>query len=463
MPRTAFRLEKDSLGTHRVPARAYYGIQTQRALENFPISGQRVRPSLIEAYGRLKAAAALANADLKTVPMRLARPIVRAAQEVADHRWDAEFPVDTYQAGAGVSFHMNVNEVIANRAGELLGDPLGSYRRIHPNDHVNYGQSTNDTYPSALRMAAVLELDPLLVALTATVRAFRRKGRAFERILKAGRTHLQDAAPIRLGQEFDAYGVALEQCHGELRRARDGLLELGLGGSAVGTGLNTHRQFRTRALAHLRNSTGHRWQPAPDLRAAMQSQHAIAVASAALRNLALELIRISNDLRLLASGPMTGLHEIELPSLQPGSSIMPGKINPVMPEMLAMVAFQVVGNDLAVALAVQAGQLELNVMMPAMAHGLLQSAGILAHALQVFTERCVNGIEANPERCRHYAAATLAQATALNPFIGYARAAELVKESLATGHSLLQLAQKHQLLPEATLRKLLDPGSMSSG
>ena len=457
MPRPAFRLEKDSLGTHPVPARAYYGVQTQRAVENFPISGQHARPSLIEAYGHLKAAAARANAELKTLPARLARPIVRAAEEVAAHHWDAEFPVDVYQAGAGVSFHMNVNEVIANRAGELLGDRLGSYRHIHPNDHVNYGQSTNDTYPSALRIAAVLEFEPLLTAVAETARTLRAKGRQFDRILKAGRTHLQDAAPIRLGQEFQAYGTALAQCHAELRRAQDGLLELGLGGSAVGTGLNTHPRFQARALLHLRRATGHRWRAAADLRAAMQSQHAIAVASGALRNLALELIRISNDLRLLSSGPMTGLHEIDLPALQPGSSIMPGKVNPVLPEMLAMVAFQVVGNDVAVALAVQAGQLELNVMMPAMAHALLHSAGILTAALGVFTTGCVAGITANPERCRHYAAATLAQAAALNPFIGYARAAELVKEALATGRPLLELARVHRLLPEAALRRLLRP------
>ena len=454
-------MEKDSLGSYPVPAAAYYGVQTQRAVENYPISGLRAAPALIEAYGLQKWASARANRELDMITHKLGRAIETAALEVAEHRWDAQFVVDVYQAGAGVSFHMNVNEVLANRANELLGQSLGQYSPVHPNDHVNFGQSTNDTFPTAMRIAARLELDRLRPVVQGAAAAFAAKGREFDSILKAGRTHMQDAVPIRLGQEFAAYGAALEQADKELAHAADGLLELGLGGSAVGTGLNTHAEYRGLALRHLARKTGLAWRPARDLRFAMQSQWPMAVASSALRNLALEVIRIANDLRLLASGPMTGFNEIMLPALQPGSSIMPGKVNPVMPEMAAMVAFQAVGNDVAAALALQAGQLELNVMMPAMAHAVLHSAGIMKNMLEVLTRRCVAGIQANPERCQFYAGATLAQATALNPYIGYARAAELVKEALASNRSLLELAREKNLLPEAALREILNPRAMT--
>ncbi len=454
-------MEKDSLGSYPVPAAAYYGVQTQRAVENYPISGLRAAPALIEAYGLQKWASARANRELGMITHKLGRAIETAALEVAEHRWDAQFVVDVYQAGAGVSFHMNVNEVLANRANELLGQSLGQYSPVHPNDHVNFGQSTNDTFPTAMRIAARLELDRLRPVVQGAAAAFAAKGREFDSILKAGRTHMQDAVPIRLGQEFAAYGAAMEQADKELAHAADGLLELGLGGSAVGTGLNTHAEYRGLALRHLARKTGLAWRPARDLRFAMQSQWPMAVASSALRNLALEVIRIANDLRLLASGPMTGFNEIMLPALQPGSSIMPGKVNPVMPEMAAMVAFQAVGNDVAAALALQAGQLELNVMMPAMAHAVLHSAGIMKNMLEVLTRRCVAGIQANPERCQFYAGATLAQATALNPHIGYARAAELVKEALASNRSLLELAREKNLLPEAALREILNPRAMT--
>jgi len=302
-----------------------------------------------------------------------------------------------------------------------------------------------------------MEFDPLLAAVDACRRAFAAKARAFRGVVKAGRTHLQDAVPIRLGQEFGGYAAALADCHAELRQAADGLLALGLGGSAAGTGLNADRAVTARALRTLRARTGHRWRPAPDLFAAMQSQRPIAAASSAMRNLALELIRISNDLRLLASGPMTGLREIELPALQPGSSIMPGKVNPVIPEMIAMIGFQVVGNDTAVALAVQAGQLELNVMMPAMAHATLQSAAILASGVTALTEKCIRGITVHRDRCEFYSHATMALATSLNPYIGYARTADLVKQSLATGKPVLQLAREQKVLPDDQLRALLDP------
>lgn len=450
-------METDSLGSRPVPNEALYGIQTARALENFPISGDRARPSLITAYGWLKWAAAKANEELGILTPKVAGAIQQAAEEVAEHRWDGQFVVDVYQAGAGVSFHMNVNEVIANRAAEILGGERGRYDRVHPNDHVNYGQSTNDTYPTALRMAARFELDRLLPVLRDLAVALHGKAVEFDDVLTAGRTHLQDALPIRLGQKFAGYSATLQAAAREVEHAADGLLELGLGGTAVGTGVNRHPRFPALTLRHLSQRTGHRWRPAPDLRAAMQSQLPISVASSALRNLALELIRIANDLRLMSSGPMTGLNEIELPALQPGSSIMPGKVNPVLPEMMAMVGFQVVGNDVAAALAVQAGQLELNVMMPAMSHAVLTSSGILTEAMHVFSERCIRGLKANRERCKQYAASTLSLATVLNPYLGYARVAQLVKQALAEGRTIVDLAREQQLLPEAELAALLDP------
>lgn len=455
------RKEKDSLGFVEVPATALYGAQTARAVVNYPISGMRAHPLLIRAIAMVKRAAAEANRDLELLDAPKADAIIQAAQEVIDGRWDAEFVVDVFQAGAGVSFHMNANEVIANRANEILGGQRGEYAFVHPNDHVNYGQSTNDVFPASMRVAALLALETLYPELDALADAFQVKGQEFDRVMKSGRTHMQDAVPVRLGQEFAAYGVAIRRAGETLRDAGDGLRELGLGGTAVGTGLNTHPGYRKQAIENLARIAGQALFPAEDLRWAMQSQAPMGQLSAALRGLALEVIRISNDLRLLSSGPNTGFNEIHLPSLQPGSSIMPGKINPVMAELAAMVGFQVVGNDAAVALAVQAGQLELNVMMPAMAYNVLQSTTILANTLRVLTQRCVAGITANEERCRHYAESTIALATALNPRIGYAKAAELVKESVATGRSIVQLAREKHVLGEEELNEILDPSHMT--
>jgi aspartate ammonia-lyase len=351
--------------------------------------------------------------------------------------------------------------VIANRANEILGGKLGEYEFVHPNDDVNYGQSTNDVFPTAMRLAALLDLETLYPELDALADAFARKGAEFDGVVKAGRTHMQDAVPIRLGQEFAAYGVAIRKTGEFLRQAGDGLRELGLGGSAVGTGLNTRLDYRKRAVTNLARISGQALFPAEDLRWAMQSQAPMGQVSGALRGLALEVIRISNDLRLLSSGPNTGFNEIHLPSLQPGSSIMPGKVNPVMAELAAMVSFQVIGNDTAVAMAVQAGQLELNVMMPTMAYNVLQSTTIMANMLRQFTQRCVAGIEANEERCRYYAESTIALATALNPRIGYAKVAELVKESVATGESIVALARKKKVLSDAELEEVLDPMKMT--
>jgi aspartate ammonia-lyase len=438
-----------------------YGAQTARAVENFPISGMRAHPALIRAIGMVKRAAAEANGELGAVSKERAAAIAAAAQEVIDGKWDTEFVVDVFQAGAGVSFHMNANEVIANRANQLLGARLGSYAKVHPNDHVNYGQSTNDVFPTAMRLGALLALEGLYPVLDSLAATFAAKAAEFDGILKAGRTHMQDAVPIRLGQEFAAYAVAIRKARESIARASASLHELGLGGSAVGTGINTHPQYRALAIAKLVAISGQALTPAPDMRWAMQSCAPMAEVSAALRGLALEVIRIANDLRLLASGPNTGLHEIELPSLQPGSSIMPGKINPVLPELAAMVAFQVIGNDTAVAMAVQAGQLELNVMMPTMAYSVLQSIAILTNMLRELDHRCIRGITANQARCEFYAQSTVSLATALNPYIGYAKAAEIVKESIATGRSIIDVARDKGLLTEAQIAEILDPGNMT--
>ncbi len=455
------RTEKDSLGERQVPAEAYYGIQTQRAIDNYPISGYRAHAKLIRAMAMIKKAAALANRELKLVDAKRTGAIIQAAEEVLAGKFDDQFVVDAYQAGAGVSFHMNANEVIANRAIEILGGTRGNYEICHPNDHVNFGQSTNDVFPTAMRLASLLLLGDVVQSLGELERSFARKGKAFDHILKSGRTHMMDAVPVRLGQEFAAYATALRRAAGVLQQAQDLLRELGLGGSAVGTGVNTHPRYQKLAVQHLSKVSGQKLIPSDDLRYTMQSNLAMSVASAALRNLALELIRITNDLRLLSSGPNTGLAEILLPALQPGSSIMPGKINPVMAELSAMVSFQAVGADLATALAVQAGQLELNVMMPAMAWNVLHSAEIMKNTMRLLAEKCVDGITVNEARCRYYANATISIAAALNPYIGYAAAAEIAKESVKTGRTVTEIALERKLLDEKLLREILDPHRMT--
>src|SRR5690348_11522943 len=460
-PSIATRVEKDSIGPKEIPANVYYGVQTARAVENYPISGMRAHPTLIRAIAMIKRASAEANKELGLVDPKVAEAIIAAAKEVMEGKWDREFVVDVFQAGAGVSFHMNSNEVIANRAEEILGGKLGEYKRVHPNDHVNYGQSTNDVFPTAMRLATLIELEKLYPVLDSLRGSFEQKGKEFWDIMKSGRTHMQDAVPIRLGQEFEAYGATLRRASDNIRQNSEDLRWLGLGGSAVGTGINTHPEYRGRAVANLTRISGQKLMPATDMRWAMQSNAPMAQTSAALRNLALEVIRISNDLRLISSGPNTGMWEINLPALQPGSSIMPGKINPVMPELAAMVAFQVVGNDTAVALAVQAGQLELNVMMPTMAYSVLQSITIMTNMLRVFTDKCVAGITANEKRCNFYAQSTVSLATALNPYIGYAKAAEIAKESVANGRSIIEIAREKKLLSEKEIEEILDPVRMT--
>lgn len=455
------RSETDSLGAVEVPADALYGAQTARAVDNFPISGMKASPFLIRALAMIKLAAAEANQELGLITPEQGSAIAQAAQEILDGKYHEYFVVDVFQAGAGVSLHMNTNEVIANRAGQILGEPLGSYKKLHPNDHVNYGQSTNDVFPTAMRLSALLALEDLYPILDSLASSFSAKADEFKDILKAGRTHMQDAVPVTLGQEFAAYAVAVKEASASIRRNAVTLHSLGLGGSAVGTGLNTHPEYRAKAVAKLARLAKLELHPSYDLRYAMQSCSPMADVSGALRGLALEMIRISNDLRLLSSGPNTGFNEIHLPSLQPGSSIMPGKVNPVLPELMAMVAFQVVGNDTATAMAVQAGQLELNVMMPAMAHNTLESITILTSTLRQLDRHCIRGITANRDRTSFYAASTIALATALNPYIGYRKAAELVKESVAFGRSIVELAREKKLLSEEQIAEILDPKNMT--
>src|SRR5215471_8843143 len=458
---SATRTEKDSLGTKEIPAQVYYGIQTCRAVENYPISGMRAHSTLIRAFGMVNEAAAEANRELGLVDAKIANAIIEAAREVEQGKWNNEFVVDVFQAGAGVSFHMNTNEVIANRAVEILGGRLGDYSSVHPNDHVNYGQSTNDVFPTGMRLAALLELEKLYPVLDSLVKALEKKGKEFHGILKSGRTHMQDAVPMRLGQEFAAYGAAIRRAGDGIRSSAELLRELGLGGSAVGTGINTHPDYREKAIRILARISGQKLVPVDDMRYAMESNLAMAAVSSTLRNLALEVIRISNDLRLLSSGPNTGFAEINLPALQPGSSIMPGKINPVIPELAAMVSFQVVGYDTATALAVQAGQLELNVMMPTMAYSVLTSITIMTNMLRQLTEFCIKGITANEQRCEFYAQSTVSLATALNPYIGYAKAAEIAKESVATGKTIIEIARSKGYLSEEQIKEILDPVRMT--
>ncbi|MEK6777026.1 MAG: aspartate ammonia-lyase [bacterium] len=451
------RIEKDSMGEKAVPSSAYYGIQTARALENFPVSGMRAHPLFIRAYVLIKKAAALTHEHLSLLEPDIARAIVSAADEVLNGKLADQFVVDVFQAGAGTSFNMNVNEVLANRALEILGDARGNYKRVSPNDHVNRSQSTNDTFPTAMHVASLMMLRELLPVLARLSLSLEDKGKAFSDVIKSGRTHLQDAVPVTLGQEFSAYGVVVRKGMVQLRACEPALQEIAIGGSAVGSGLNVPPGFRTRVIQHLHEMTGIAFRPAPDLFEAVQSRAAIVSLSGALRTLCLDLIRIANDLRLMGSGPRTGFAEISLPAVQPGSSIMPGKVNPSLAECLNMICFQVMGNDLVVAMASQAGQLELNVMMPVMIHNLLQSMEILKNFVPVFAEKCVAGITAHKERCRSYFEKSLGLATILNPHIGYLSASQLAKESEEKGIPIRDLILQKKLMTPEELDRILDP------
>ncbi len=457
----ATRIEKDSMGTMEVPEEAYYGVQTARAIRNFPISGQKAHPEFIRAVALIKVAAAKTNLQLGYLDEQKAKAIIEVATQVAAGEFNDQIVIDVFQAGAGTSFHMNVNEVIANRACELLGGKKGDYKLLSPNDHVNMGQSTNDVIPTSMRLAALALLPGLLKALEKLETALAEKAVEFDPIVKSGRTHLQDAVPIRLGQEFSGYARAIQKLRIKLAETIASLDELGIGGSAVGTGVNTHPDYRGVIVTYLSQLTGFNLRPAENMFEAMQSMGPFTEVSVRLRNLAIELIRIANDLRLLSSGPNTGLDEITLPPVQPGSSIMPGKVNPVMAEMLNMVCFHVIGNDTCIMMAAQAGQLELNVMMPIIAHNLFESFTILTNSINVFVDKCIIGIEANAASCNQYADSTLGLATVLNPYIGYLNAAEVVKESTRTGKSIKEIVKEKKLLNDEDFARVFDPANLT--
>lgn len=457
-----YRITRDSLGEVRVPASRYYGAQTQRAVENFPISGLRLPRAFIRAQGILKRAAALANRQVGALDERRAEAIVRAAEEVIAGKLDEHFVVDVFQAGAGTSQNMNANEVIANRAAELLGGKKGDLALVHPNDHVNMAQSTNDTIHVAIHIAALevyhKELIPALDVLYETLQA---KAREFDDILKSGRTHLQDAVPMRLGQEFGGYAGAVAIHRRYLDRAAEGLLEIGMGGTAVGTGLNAHPRFGALAVEEIARYTGLPFRLPENLFTFVQNLDAVAQFSGALRGLAVALTKIANDIRLLSSGPRTGIGELQLPAVQPGSSIMPGKVNPVMAEMLNMVCFQVMGCDTAVAAATSAAQLELNVMMPVIAFNVLFAESILAQGIQAFVARALRGLAANRARCEETIEWSTAIVTALNPVIGYDRAAEVAKTAYREGKTVRQVLREQGILPEEEIARVLDVRHMT--
>lgn len=451
------------MGERQIPLNAYYGIQTLRATENFPISGLRPLATYVDACLLIKKAAAWTNGQLKCIPEDISQAIVQAADEILGGQLRDQFVVDIYQAGAGTSHHMNVNEVLANRALELLGDEKGNYGRVNPNDHVNYGQSTNDVIPTAIRIGGLLALEHTLYpALSNAIAILNQKAVEFHHVIKSGRTHLQDAVPVRLGEGFRAWAYIFTDHLHRLQSAAQELMILGLGGSAVGTGINTHPQYRPQVTLKLSELTGQPLRTAPHLMAAMQSMAPFVSLSGTLRNLAQDCIKISHDLRLMDSGPKTGLKEIQLPPVQPGSSIMPGKYNPVMAEMISMVCFQVMGYDTAILLAAQAGQLELNVMMPLIAHNLIHSIEISGNAITALTNQCLTGITAMDERCHAYAEGSLALVTALNPHIGYLNAAMVAKESLESHKSLRNIVLEQKLMDETMLAKVLDLGEMST-
>jgi aspartate ammonia-lyase len=457
----SFRIENDPLGEKQVPASALYGIQTLRAVENFPISGLRALPAFVDAVVWIKKAAALTHKTTGRLEGRLADAIVQAADEVLGGRHRDQFVVDVYQAGAGTSHNMNCNEVLANRANEVLGAPRGQYAPVHPNDHVNMAQSTNDVIPTARRLATLATLPPLLEAMRGLAESLLAKGRAFDGIVKSGRTHLQDATPIRLGQEFTAYGGTVTRHAAKLAEAARWLRAMNIGGTAVGTGLNAEPEYPALMVEFLKQITGLELEPADDRVQLMQSMGDIATFSGAVRAYALDLNKIANDVRLLASGPRTGFAEIALPAVQPGSSIMPGKVNPSIAEMVNQVCYQVLGLDTTIALAAEAGQLELNVMMPVITHNAVFALLILAGATRAFDERCVRGIEADEAQCAYWLERSPALVTALAPRIGYAEAARLAKEALATGLTVKELVTRKGILQGRELEKVLDLRAMT--
>jgi aspartate ammonia-lyase len=458
---TATRIERDPLGEKAVPADALYGIQTLRAAENFPISGLRPLPAFVDAVIWIKRSAALVHKQTGRLDARLADAIVQAADEVLGGRHRDQFIVDVYQAGAGTSHNMNCNEVLANRANEILGSARGAYQPVHPNDHVNMAQSTNDVIPTAMRLGALAVLPATMAGLERLAASLLDKGGQFDAIVKSGRTHLQDATPIRLGQEFTAYGHTVARHRRKLSDAASWVRELNIGGTAVGTGINAEPEYAGLMLEQLREISGLELTQGQDLVQLMQSMGDMVTLSGALRAYVLDLNKIANDIRLLASGPRTGLAEIQLPPVQPGSSIMPGKVNPSIAEMVNQVCYQALGLDTTVALASEAGQLELNVMMPVIAHNIIFALMIVGNASRVLADRCVSGIEADEAQCAYWLERSPALVTALAPKIGYAEAAKLAKEAIATGLTVKELVMKKKILEGAELEEVLDLRAMT--
>ncbi len=458
------RIEKDSMGDMEVPADAYYAAQTARAVENFPISGLRFSRRFIQALGRCKAAAARANMQLGLLDETRGKAIEAAASEVADGKLDAQFVVDVFQTGSGTSTNMNANEVIANRACEILGKARGDKAAVHPNDHVNMGQSTNDMFPTAIHVAALTGVEEhVLPAMRHLAEAFEAKATEFADVVKAGRTHLQDAVPVTLGQEFSGYASVIRHGITRVENARAHIAELPVGGTALGTGLNAHPEYAQRVVNELRASTGHLFRKAQNAFEAMQNRDAAAELSGALKVVAVGLMKIANDLRLMTSGPATGLQEILVPATQPGSSIMPGKVNPVIPEAVNMVAAQIIGNDTTVAIAAMNGNLDLNVMMPVIAHDLLESIELMGNTCRVFADKCIRGIEADRKRCEDYAERTSSLVTALAPVVGYDAAAKVFKKSVEENIPIRQAILDSGLLEPEKVAEILDLMKLTEG
>lgn len=461
MAEQTHRIEKDFLGEKKIPVHAYYGVQTMRATENFPITGYRLHSSLINAMAMVKKAAAIANMEVSRLNPKLGNAIVAAAQEIIEGKWHDQFIVDPIQGGAGTSINMNANEVIANRGLELLGEKKGDYFHLSPNTHVNMSQSTNDAFPTAIHIATLDLLEKLLVTMEKMHDVFGQKATEFDDVIKMGRTHLQDAVPIRLGQEFEAYRRVLERDMKRIKQSRQHLYEVNMGATAVGTGLNADPKYITTVVKQLAEITGFPLTGAEHLVDATQNTDAYTEVSAALKVCMMNMSKMANDLRLMASGPRAGLGEISLPARQPGSSIMPGKVNPVMAEVINQVAFQVIGNDHTICLASEAGQLELNVMEPVLVFNLLQSISIMDNAFRVFTQHCLSGIEANRERMKEYVEKSVGVITAVNPHLGYETAARIAREAILTGKSVRDLCLQHNVLTEEELDLILDPFEMT--
>lgn len=462
MRKRGYRIETDSMGKVKVPRNAYYGAQTQRAVENFPISSLRFPRAFIWAIGLIKEAGAQANQELGLLEKNIAKTIRQAAHEVAKGVWDDQFVVDIFQTGSGTSTNMNANEVIANRAIELLGGKIGTKSPVHPNEHVNLGQSSNDVIPSAIHMAATREIiHNLIPALRALQQSLANKAREFDQVIKIGRTHLQDALPIKLGQEFGGYARQIEMGIKRLKATLPSLSELALGGTAVGTGFGSHVDFARRAISIINKKTKLNFREAKDHFAVQGGQDAVLEASNALKSVAVSLLKIANDVRWLSSGPRCGIGEIQMAEVQPGSSIMPGKVNPVIAESVIQVAAHILGNDAAITIGAQMGNFELNTMLPLMGYNLLQSIQILASAVCNFKERCIDGLEANVERCKAMLEKSLALATALVPEIGYDRAAGIAKKAFKTGKTISEIALEENILPPDGLKELLDPKKMT--